>query len=402
MKKINHLISALIMAAMTAGFASCSSSDEPSSVSDNTPKELTLTIMSTKPVTKAALTTIPTDAEKTINRITIGIFSQDGNTVRTIQEFSDGTASSADETAGTNKFYNPTNGSATVKVVTTQLDPNDQVLVAINAPAGKFNGILNAQNFKDVTINAETAIATDASNSTSQNIAQPQNIPMFGEVTSLSGAGNSYSAHVDVYHLTAKITLSSLKVAFDTSGPYADASFTPTEIFLYSVPDGLKFNYSSPYLTSPTTYYTGETGATGTLTFKGFLSSESLSASALNNSSPNFGTPYYFYTTPNNDVNANKTKLVIKGQFQKNSTDQGTTVYYPVSLNHKVEANGSTGAANSSLNEYQVYPNKDYQCSVTIKTIGSSGPSVDIDPTTATIDITVKDWDVVNQTTVFQ
>lgn len=401
MKKINHLISALIMAAMTAGFASCSSSDEPSSVSDNTPKELTLTIMSTKPVTKAALNSAPTDdQEKKINRITVGIFSKDGNTVRTIQEFSEVESDVSTEIAGTNKFYNPTNGSATVKVVTTQLASDDQVLVAINAPAGKFNGILTAQNFKDVTIDAATAIATDATNNV-QNQAQPQNIPMFGEVTSLSGSGNSYSANVDVYHLTAKITLSSLKVAFDTSGPYADASFTPTEIFLYSVPDGLKFNYSSPYLTSPTTYYTGETGASG-LTVKEYLSSGDITGSALNNSNSTFGTTYYFYTTPNNDVNANKTKLVIKGKFKKNSSDEGTIVYYPVSLNHKVEANGSTGAANSSLKEYQVYPNKDYQCSVTIKTIGSNGPGTDIDPTTATIDITVKEWDVVSQTTVFQ
>lgn len=400
MKKINHYISALIVAAMTAGFASCSSSDEPSSVSDNTPKELTLTIMSTKPATKAALTSIPTDAEKKINRITIGIFSQDGNTVRTIQEFSDGTASSADETAGTNKFYNSSNGSATVKVVTTKLDPTDQVLVAINAPADKFKGILKAQDFKDASIDATRAIATDATNN-AQNVAQPQNIPMFGEKATLTGSGNSYSAAVDVYHLTAKITLSSLSVSFDANGPYADASFTPTEIFLYNVPEGLKFNYNDPYLSSPT-YYTGESGATGTV--KDYLSTGDFTATAtpLNASNQTFSTTYYFYTTPNNEVNTNKTKLVIKGKFKKNSSDTESDVYYPVSLNHKVEANGSTGAADVSLTEYQVYPNKDYQCSVVIKTIGSDGPDKDIDPMTATIDITVKDWETISQTTVFQ
>ena len=72
MKKINHLISALIMAAMTAGFASCSSSDEPSSVSDNTPKELTITIKTQGVTTKAAETSDPeTTAENTMNRITM-------------------------------------------------------------------------------------------------------------------------------------------------------------------------------------------------------------------------------------------------------------------------------------------------------------------------------------------
>ena len=72
MKKINHLISALIMAAMTAGFVSCSSSDEPSSVSDNTPKELTITIKTQGVTTKAAASVNDpgASAENTMNRIT--------------------------------------------------------------------------------------------------------------------------------------------------------------------------------------------------------------------------------------------------------------------------------------------------------------------------------------------
>lgn len=393
MKKINHLISALIMAAMTAGFASCSSSDEPSSVSDNTPKELTLTIMSTKPLTKAALnsTSAPTETqEKTINRITVGIFSSNGNEVRTIQEFSDGSASSTSDLDGT-KFYNPGNGSATVKVVTTQMVATDVVAIAINAPSNKFKGVQTLTDFKAKSITADEAIA----NSTASPVAT--NIPMYGQAAA-KGSGTTFTADVTVKHLTAKVTLESLSVNFDANGPYSDASFTPTEIFLYSVPVGLQFDDSNPYIT-PSSYLTGKTGETDA---KEYLSSGAISSGALSGTNSMTGN-YYFYTTPNNNTGNNKTKLVIKGNFKKNSSDtSGSVVYYPVKLNSKVSADGTHSPAEPSTTEYQVYPNKNYKCSVTIKTIGSSDPSVDIDPTTAEITITVDKFEDVSQETVFQ
>ena len=405
MKKINHLISALIMAAMTAGFASCSSSDEPSSVSDNTPKELTITIKTQGVTTKAAASVNDpgASAENTMNRITIGIFDNTGNNVRAIQEFSK-TTTQSDAGAGTSKFYyNSTNNTATATVVTTQMTSGDLILVAVNAPANKFAGITKASDFKDVTLTANEALYTlSTGSSPSDNKAVNDNIPMFGENTvSSSGSNTDYTASIQVKHLTAKVTLDELKVDFAADGPYSDASFTPTEIFLYSVPEGLLFDDSSPYLTSPT-YYTGETGASGALTVKDFLSSGSLPANALDNSSSNFGTTYYFYTTTNDNVSANKTKLVIKGNFKTSSSDQGSIVYYPVKLNSNVLANGTHTAAESGSKEYQVSPNKNYKCSVTIKTIGSTKPDIDIDPTTAEITITVKDFEAVNQTTVFQ
>ena len=395
MKKINHLISALIMAAMTAGFASCSSSDEPSSVSDNTPKELTLTIMSTKPVTKAALTSTsaPTETqEKTINRITVGIFNSDGSKVRTIQEFSDGTTTESEATAGSGKFYNPGNGSATVKVVTTQMADNDKVAIAINAPTNKFKGVQTLTDFKAKSITADEAIA----NSTASPVAT--NIPMYGQAAA-TGSGTTFTADVTVKHLTAKVTLESLSVNFDANGPYSAATFTPTEIFLYSVPDGLQFDDWNPYIT-PSSYLTGETGKAGV---KEYLSSESITPGTDLTGTNSMPGNYYFYTTPNKNTGNNKTKLVIKGNFKKNSSDtSGSVVYYPVKLNSKVSADGTHSPAEPSTKEYQVYPNKNYKCSVTIKTIGSSDPSVDIDPTTAKITIDVTDFEAVDQTTVFQ
>ena len=396
MKKINHLISALIMAAMTAGFASCSSSDEPSSVSDNTPKELTLTIMSTKPVTKAALTSIGADDEKTINRITVGIFSSDGSKVRTIQEFSSKTTNSDDELAGTNKFFNQTNGSATVKVVTTQMAAGDIVAVAINAPANAFNSVSTRTGFNDVLLNADNAIARDASESINDN-PQSNNIPMYGDATASLTEGTNYSARVDVKHITAKVTLESLSVKFASDGPYSAATFTPEEIFLYSVPDGVKFNNDEQC--SGNSFITGQSGESG---YKKYLTASPSSSTALTGTS-SLSDKFYFYTTPNNNTDK-KTKLVIMGQFDADGIGSASpeTVYYPVKLNYTVKEDGTTTTPDATGTQYVVSPNKNYKCTVVIKTKGVSDPSDDIDPTTATITINVADFEAVDQTTVFQ
>ena len=99
-------------------------------------------------------------------------------------------------------------------------------------------------------------------------------------------------------------------------------------------------------------------------------------------------------------------KLVIKGKFDADGSGTVATeqvVYYPVKLNCNVNADGTTSIpTNGGTTKYVVSPNKNYKCSVTIKTIGSSDPSVDIDPTTAEITITVDKFEDVSQETVFQ
>lgn len=406
MKKINHLISALIMAAMTAGFASCSSSDAPSSESDNTPKELTITIKTQGVKTKAAETSDPTSTkENTMNRITIGIFDQSGNTVRAIQEFS-ATADNNKVGAGKNYFLNTTNGTATVTIVTTQLSANDQILVAVNAPASTFAGITSAATFKKKSIDAETALYKDTNGSNpSDGKAISNNIPMFGEST-ISGSGTSFSATVNPKHLTAKVTLDDLKVDFAADGPYSNAKFTPTEIFMYNVASGLQFDESYPFISNPT-FLTGEGKTVAPdpiyLTTGDISSGASALSGTASGGNSSFSTKYYFYITPNNDVSpANRTKLVIKGTFDPDGSGTTTsTVYYPVKLNSQVLADGTHSVVDGKT-EYQVNPNKNYKCSVTIKTIGSTGPNVDIDPTTAEITIKVANFDDVSQETVFQ
>ena len=403
MKRTYLFLSAFIVAVLTAGFvSSCSSADELNSTSanDNKEKQLTLTIK-TQELTKAAASADPnTTNENIMNRITIGIFDQAGTTVRAVQEFSPTSTESA-ATAGSNLFYNGTNGTATVSVVTTQLTNTDQILVAVNAPASLFTGVSTAADFKKKTLTAVQALYTKSDKSSpTDGIAVSNNIPMLGTAT-VSGSGTSYSATVKPIHLASKVTLESLKVEFASDGPYSAATFTPTEIFIYNAPDGLTFDDANPYI-STSTYLTGESSSSSAADF---LSTGDISTGATVLSGTNtFGTKYYFYTTPNNNVDANKTKLVIKGQFDPDGSGSALakTVYYPVKLNSNVKSDGSHSVAEASTNEYQVYPNKNYKCSVTIKTIGSASPGSDIDPTTATVTINVVSFTGVDQSTIFQ
>lgn len=403
MKRTYLFLSAFIVAVLTAGFvSSCSSADELNSTSanDNKEKQLTLTIK-TQELTKAAASADPnTTNENTMNRITIGIFDQAGTTVRAVQEFSPTSTESA-ATAGSNLFYNGTNGTATVSVVTTQLTNTDQILVAVNAPASLFTGVSTAADFKKKTLTAVQALYTKSDKSSpTDGIAVSNNIPMLGTAT-VSGSGTSYSATVKPIHLASKVTLESLKVEFASDGPYSAATFTPTEIFIYNAPDGLTFDDANPYI-STSTYLTGESSSSSAADF---LSTGDISTGATVLSGTNtFGTKYYFYTTPNNNVDANKTKLVIKGQFDPDGSGSAPAkiVYYPVKLNSNVKSDGSHSVAEASTNEYQVYPNKNYKCSVTIKTIGSASPGSDIDPTTATVTINVVSFTGVDQSTIFQ
>ena len=397
MKKINHLISALIMAAMTAGFASCSSSDEPSSVSDNTPKELTITIKTQGVTTKSAANSDPvTTNENTMNRITIGIFDTSGK-VRTIQEFGYGTTSGTDGIAGsTNFYYDSSSKAATATVVTTQMVNTDKVVAVVNAPASHFAGVTTLSDFKAKSITADQALHTTSTGAGS-GTAINNNIPMYGETSgTLTNSGTNFNVSIQVKHLTAKVSLENLTVNFATDGPYSQASFEPTEIYLYNVPDGLKFDISDPYTNS-----TWLTGKSDDASPKNYLSTGTLSGDILTgNSDPGnkFDTQYYFYTTPNKDVSTNKTKLVIKGTFKNNNSDGGTTIYYPVKLNSNVDATGNHSAVHDT--EYQIYPNKHYKCTVTIQSKGTTDPTADVDPTTATIRIEVVDFEGVSQTTI--
>ena len=409
MKKVTYF--GLLLAVALTGLSSCSSSDDVTSDPTNTKSgESRLTLTISTPVAKTSsakgnsfamgsrttdITKDPTATEEQkINRITVGIFSHDGSTVRTIQELSSG---SGDAGSGT---YKQTDASATAHIVTNSLVEGDLILVACNAPTGTFHGVQTAALFKAKTEDIDNSLATPFDGQVGASLVY-NNIPMFGSST-LSGSGDNFSATVPVNHQTAKVTLESLTVDFDQNGPYKDASFTPTQIFLMNVPDDLQFDTDASTSSTAKLWQGYKTSESAT-DYKEYLATPDLKEKTkeLKGTSQSFGTTYYFYTMPNNKTDKDvRTKLVIKGTFKANKDDQGSPVYYPVPLNANY-ANGTATTADGGT-PFAVHANKDYQCTVTIKTKGAANPTDDVTPQQAEINVTVKPFAAATQNTVFE
>lgn len=408
----------LALAAAALWFTSCSSEDVASGTNQGKMSSLTLTINTGKSMGSRATdwTTDPAgsdkkDTENKINRVAIGIFSNTGN-VKTIVELTPGTA-------GTNSLTQADANNATAKIVTSSLVANDEVLVAINAPTGKFTG---CQNKSDFMLKTETA-AEALANSTDAQVET--NIPMFGSA-SLSGSGSSFTANVSVIHMIAKVSLTELKVDFKAGSAYANAEFTPKAVFLINVPNSFQFDnttdgngdYNNAWLsagyehgwgTFATNYdpATPNTDAATTFTgstFAKYLTTPELTGKTLKGETGGSDATYdknvFFYTMPNGEDGDNATKLVIAGQFKATGVDK--VVYYPLFLNATVNSAG-TGydPAVSGSDAKKVYPNKNYDCKVVIRNIGADSPNTNLDPQTATISITVKDFVPATQHTEF-
>lgn len=421
MKKVTYF--GLLLAVALTGLSSCSSSDDVTSDPTN-PKsgESRLTLTISTPVAKTAsakgnsfvmgsratdITTAPTkDNEQKINSITVGIFSSDGSTVRTIQELTKHTGTGS-ATAG-DGTYSQNDDKATATIVTNSLADGDSILVACNAPAGTFQGVQTAAQFRAKKESIDNSLAAAFGQEAGESLVG-NNIPMFGKATLSKNTDNdNFSASVDVYHQTAKVTLTSLTVDFDQNGPYKDASFTPTQIFLINVPDDLKFDTDAS--TGTATLWQGyDNTGDNKSTYKEYLSTSAfsnptaLSGVASATSTAKFGSTYYFYTMPNYKTDKDvRTKLVIKGTFKANSSDPSSTVYYPVPLNAHY-TNGTVDHATGDVGPaFAVHANKDYQCTVTIKTKGAANPTDDVTPQQATINVTVKPFAAATQTTVFE
>ena len=406
----------LALAAVALWFTSCSSEDVAQNGGSQSDKEslLTLTINTGK-IMGSRTTDWNSDPagtdkyqnESKISDITIGIFDSNTKNVKAIIEPTKGSDNAA---PGNNEFtYSTADNKITAKVIAKALSANDDVLVAVNYK-GKFASVSDENSFNAVTESLDEALGTGASQDNTK-------IPMYGKGQLVSSSANSFTASdIAVKRLLSKVTLDNLSVAF--SGIYAGAEFTPTCCFLINVPKNLKFadgkdswdmtaalysgwaSYDSS--AGSFTYTAGNSDIVGD--FKEFLTTKNLSdpLKALK-STEAYGSKVYFYTMPNgNDKASTKnTKLVIAGKFKANSTAPEQMVYYPVPLNVNIAADGgeTTGLAGDDI--YKVYPNKNYICNVTIKTIGVANPNLNLDKQDATITIKVEDWTSVNQTTIF-
>lgn len=395
--KIN--IGFLALAAVALWFTSCSSEDVASGTNQGNQESILLLSFNTGNMgTRGATTTNLTADEKKINDMTIGIYSSDGQRLRTVQKLTKAD-SEGEATPGSNKFYMDGSGNAVAKIVTTAaLTAGDQVLVAANTGSADFSKKGTADGFKSVEIDATTAL-TGTSAGTALTAAT---LPKFGTSSGKLQAGSNKSefsaSDIKLKNLVSKITLQSITVDFAADGPYASATFEPQEMYLVSVPNKMQFSETA-WINNPGSYFSGND--------KGFLkvtlstpSGEGTSKVLSVNNSKFTGTATdVLYTIPNSNTEANKTVLVIKGQFQ----GETKPVYYKLPLNVAgYKAGKPTGAVAAGTSAFQIPSGKNIKCNITIKTIGSTNSDAESGPLTATLNVTVDPWDDLDQTTTFE
>ena len=417
----------LALAAAALWFTSCSSEDVTSGTNQGKMSSLTLNINTGKSMGSRATdwTADPAGNENDINRITVGIFSSDGNTLRTIVELASGD--------GTNNTFKSETSGASTTIVTNSLTDGDLIKVAVNAPAGHFVGIKTANDFMNKSEEAKDALT----NSTDLTKEACNNVPMYGEGTltpknsgdnSVFKATSASGDKVTVKHMLAKVSLESLKVDFQAGSAYANAEFTPVAAFLINVPNKMDFTTAvwnsgaallhgwSAYDTSDATnctfnYATGNTDGTGT--YKQYLTTENLTSATPLSGTASSGTATsnakaWFYTLPNANkddgtANTSNTKLVIAGKFKENTGSAAEMVYYslPINATYDASTHKYVKPAAGDGSAFQVCPNQNYKCSVIIRTKGSSNPNINLTPQEAEIKVEVTDFVDVTQNAEF-
>lgn len=393
----------LALAAVALWFTSCSSEDVASGTNQGNQESILLLSFNTgKMGTRATTTNLTTD-EKNIEDMTIGIYSSDGQRLRTVQKLTKANGES-DAPAGSNKFYIDGSGNAVAKIVTTAaLTAGDQVLVAANTGgSADFSKKGNVDGFKSVEIDATTALTGEAGGTTLTATKLPKFGASSGKLKATDNKSEFTASDIKLKNLVSKISLQSITVNFTSPGPYASATFEPQEMYLESVPAKMQFSETAWVSDPGSSYLSGKDADEGFLKVTLSTPSGEGASKVLSASNPTFtGTAAdVLYTIPNSNTEANKTVLVIKGQFQ----GETNPVYYKLPLNVAGynAAGKPTGAVADGTQAFQIPSGKNIKCNITIKTIGSTNPDAESGPLTATLTVTVDPWDDLDQNTTFQ
>jgi hypothetical protein len=372
----------LFLAAL--GVLLLNSCDKDLVVQNSVPATLKIAITGTDVDTRSTVTPSPTQTEEnTVNRVTVGLFKSTGGATDVIKEYalSDLTAVS------TNTYQASIQGS-----ITDSESGNRDVIVVVNAPANHFAGATT-----------KTAFITKALTLTQVK----NNLPMSG-VTTATLVANQVVGPVtaQVSRMVARVDLVSLSSAFDPAGPYANASFTADEVFMFnamttSTVDCLTTQFPGhgwlqDPLPAPPVIFNPNLGDVINKTFIG---------------STTYDTMHYFYTFANlfttnlivdnlNGPFTMATRLVISGMFKvdkNNILDGGTRVYYPVIVNRVLKSADLTTTKGIGVNRNTIY-----KISATIKSIGGVTPTTIIDPAYLDFNVEVKNWDLtINQSAEF-
>lgn len=349
MKTSNYLWA--VLATATLSLSACGS-DENENV--NQPKEKTarleLTLVGT-PADSRATGTLPTTDESQINRLTVAVFTgASGNPVNALREFTGDDIKAA--TSGTGKkitmLCEPGNGQT--------------IYVVANASTGLFAGVTNLAGFKaKLMLLSETTKAAGAGAATDTQKAN--NLPMLGSATGKDfTAGTETEANIALSRLVARVSISSIKTAFDPVGRFKDATFKVTGVYLKNANSSVNADKTGSVLVH------GGDGSTDT---KKYLY-ETVSTHTANTE---LTTPYYFYTFPN--VSNTPTKLIIKGMFDADGGGSSASVprYYPIVINKK-QAN-TTISGGAGTDKGSIALNTKYVLTAVIKGEGAPDDNTD-------------------------
>ena len=376
MKTSNYLWA--MLATATLSLTACGS-DENESV--NQPKEKTarleLTLVGT-PADSRATGTLPTDDESQINRLTVAVFTgAEGNPVNALHEF-------------TGDDIKDAAGGVTGKKITMLCEPGtgQTIYVVANAASKLFAGVTNLAGFQaklallsETTKSAGTGDVTDAQ--------KANNLPMLGISTGKDfTAGGELKAEIALSRLVARVSISSIKTAFDAAGQFKDATFKVDAVYLKNANSSVNMKKEGSVPING-----GHEGAVVTQYLYETVASHTANTELK--------TPYYFYTFPNVSED-NPTRLIIKGTFDadgKGATK--VTRYYPIVINKK-QAN-TTITAGQGTDKGSIAFNTKYVLTAVIKGEGAPDDDTDIDPATLQLTVTVADWALtINQDVTFE
>ena len=365
MKTSNYLWA--MLATATLSLTACGS-DENESV--NQPKEKTarleLTLVGT-PADSRATGELPTDDESQINRLTVAVFTgAEGNPVNALHEF-------------TGDDIKDAAGGVTGKKITMLCEPGtgQTIYVVANAASKLFAGVTNLAGFQaklallsETTKSAGTGDVTDTQ--------KANNLPMLGISTGKDfTAGGELKAEIALSRLVARVSISSIKTAFDAAGQFKDATFKVDAVYLKNANSSVNMKKEGSVPING-----GHEGAVVTQYLYETVASHTANTELK--------TPYYFYTFPNVSED-NPTRLIIKGTFDadgKGATK--VTRYYPIVINKK-QAN-TTITAGQGTDKGSIAFNTKYVLTAVIKGEGAPDDKTDIDPATLQLTVTVADW----------
>jgi hypothetical protein len=415
-------LSLILMSVLALGLmASCSSSDDNTTNADTKlvsgTKTLTINITGAHAMAGRNIGSFSTEEgnplqvggnEATINNLIVIVYDNDNNKFEPA-----------------NKFVNPTveNNAISEKVYFKATNPS--VFVVANVPLNALDGVVgqNMAAFKNATASLNVTSITGDAAGTSQ---VPTNLPMVGSSTTLTqpnaGVATDFATSVTLYRMVSRVALTKFTTEFVTSG----RSFTVTDVFLKHV--NTTSNFLHEQIAADAAKATMNGSPTVGAPHDGWLvpstqsNAENPAIASYLISSYGSGwngtAPAYFYVFPNTgSAFANKTQLVIKGEYKKDNTSTSTETRYYVCVVNAVPdgenvtyAPGSTTDAGSGT----IAANRKYSLEVKV-TDGADGSKVPLTPdevatgidpdplgsNNVQLTITVADWaaDIVQKVT---